>query len=66
MNLSEFALNAFTGPKYEVGKTQWIFDNVANISSYYAMGNVRLDWPMPQKMGSSSTIENQKTASAVL
>ena len=50
MNLPEFALYAFPGPSYEVGKTEWIEENLTNIPSYYAMDNVRLRWPMQQKI----------------
>jgi hypothetical protein len=54
MNLPEFALYAFSGPTYVVGKTEWIDENVANIPSYYAMENVTLRWPMPPKIVSCS------------
>jgi hypothetical protein len=45
MNPPEFALYAFPGPYYDVGKTDWIEENMDNIQSYYDEDNATVFWP---------------------
>jgi hypothetical protein len=55
-NLPEFALYVFPGPYYDVGKTDWIEENLDNIPTYYAVDNVILRWPAARALFSARVL----------